>query len=102
MANSVVSSEVCLPTVSFMHQSNPTPGPRKICWCPTPGTDKVGNCRAVAQGGGWAQLDLIDALHNDDLLIGIFVLKRESNVALHGHWNSILSRTQPIEVNFFI
>ena len=52
---------------------------------PHPGTDNVGKCRAVAQGGGWAQLDWIAALHNDDLRIGMFVLKRESNVTLHGH-----------------
>ena len=30
-------------------------------------------------------LDWIAALHNDDLRIGMFVLKRESNVTLHGH-----------------
>ena len=43
-------------------------GPRqhKICKCPTPATDKVGKCPAVARGGGgrggWVQLELTDAL----------------------------------------
>ena len=33
--------------------------------CSTPGTDKVGNCPAVAGGGGgnWAQLELTDAYY---------------------------------------
>ena len=43
-----------------MHQSIPA--------VPTPGTDKVGKCPAVAQGGGgggggdWVQLEVTDAL----------------------------------------
>ena len=42
----------------------PAPGQCEICKCPTPGTDKVGKCPAVAleEGGGWAQLELTDAL----------------------------------------
>lgn len=34
----------------------------KICYCPTPGTDKPGKCSAVAQECGWVQLELTD--HN--------------------------------------
>ena len=37
------------------------PGQCNICKCPTPGTDKVGKCPAVARGG-WAQVELTDAL----------------------------------------
>ena len=37
-----------------------TPGPRLNCECPTPGTDNVSKCPAVARGG-WAPLELIDA-----------------------------------------
>ena len=39
------------------------PGQRKICKCPTPGTDEAGKCPAVARegGGGWEQLELTDA-----------------------------------------
>ena len=29
-----------------------TPGPRLNCECPTPGTDNVSKCPAVARGGG--------------------------------------------------
>ena len=47
----------------------PAPGQHKICKSPTPGTDKAGNCPAVARGGGvgegWAQLELTDALRVD-------------------------------------
>ena len=34
----------------------------KICNCPTPRTDKAGKCPALAWKGGWAQLELTDAL----------------------------------------
>ena len=44
------------------------PGQRKICKCPTPGTDEADKCPAVAReggggrgGGGWEQLELTDA-----------------------------------------
>ena len=47
---------------TFMHQSIP-PTPK----CPTPGTDKVGKCPAVARGGGWVQGELTDALNKSFL-----------------------------------
>ena len=37
-----------------------SPGQRKICKCPTPGTDEAGKCPAVTRGA-WAQLELTDA-----------------------------------------
>ena len=41
----------------------PAPGQCKICKCPIPGTDKAGKFPAVAGGGGgWAQVELTDAL----------------------------------------
>ena len=43
----------------------PAPGQHKICKCPTPGTDKAAKCPVVDReggGGGWAQLELTDAL----------------------------------------
>ena len=40
----------------------PGAGQCKICKCPTPGTDKAGKYPAVARGGGWAQVELTDAL----------------------------------------
>ena len=40
----------------------PAPGQCKIYKCPTPGTDKAGKYPAVARGGGWAQVELTDAL----------------------------------------
>ena len=41
------------------------PGPRAVqnLQMLTPGTDKAGKCRAVARGGGgWAQVELTDAI----------------------------------------
>ena len=43
------------------------PGPRAVqnLQMPQPGTDKAGKCPAVARGGGgWAQVELTDALSN--------------------------------------
>jgi len=40
----------------------PAPGQCKICKCATPGTDKAGKCPAVVRGGGWAQVELTDAV----------------------------------------
>ena len=42
----------------------PAPGQCKICKCPNPETDKAGKCPVVArgEGGGWAQVELTDAL----------------------------------------
>ena len=34
----------------------------KIANAPPPGTDNVSKCPAVARGGGWAPLELIDAV----------------------------------------
>ena len=45
--------------------------PGKIYQCPTPGTDKAGKCPAVARrggGGGWAQVELTDALFHYNTL----------------------------------
>ena len=54
----------CLLKARGWPRSWPAPGQRKICKCPTPGTDKAGICPAVVRGGGWAQLEVImtDAL----------------------------------------
>ena len=49
----------------------PAPGQCKIYQCPTPGTDKAGKCPAVARrggGGGWAQVELTDALFHYNTL----------------------------------
>ena len=43
----------------------PALGQCKICKCPTPGTDKACKFPAVARGGGWAQVELTDALSDD-------------------------------------
>ena len=40
----------------------PDPRATQNLLCPTPGTDKPGKCSAVAQGGGWVQLESTD--HN--------------------------------------
>ena len=43
----------------------PAPGQCNICKCPTHGTDKAGKSPAFPQGegeGGWAQVELTDAL----------------------------------------
>ena len=39
------------------------PGSATFANAPTPGTDKAGKCPAVARGGGWAQVELTDALN---------------------------------------
>ena len=31
--------------------------------CPTPGMESAGKCPTIARGGGWALLELTDALH---------------------------------------
>ena len=49
--------------------------------CPTPGTNKAGKCPAVAWagGGGWAQVELTDALFLQETRIRKIIKSFEKN-----------------------
>ena len=65
----------------------------KICKCPTPGTDKLGKCPAVARGGeGRAQLELTDALlkhlHKFKQISGLEINTNKTEALWLGCWRS--------------